>query len=326
MLSFLLDFSIGLGWMVFVSLLVLLSLVWKICTARRRPKSVVGDVVLITGGAMGLGKLMAQRFVALGANVVLWDIQEDVLDNTVAELKTLAAPHTKVFGYVCDITNKERVYKLAQLVKKEVGVVDILVNNAGVVFGKSILESKDDEVERTVAVNYISNFYTVKAFLPDMIEQKCGHIITISSVAGFTGVPFLADYCSSKAASFCFGEALRSELKTLTAGHVKTTLVCPYYILTGMFEGTEIKSTLGKLIAGNPLEPDTVAGDIVQAILLEEEFVVLPSQFLVIGILRALLPTRALDWFQGMTGATQAMNNFKGRGARFGMGKKQKKQ
>lgn len=75
---------------------------------------------------------------------------------------------------------------------------DILVNNAGIVSGKSLLENSDEMIAKTFEVNTVSMFWTVKAFLPKMIERNSGHIVTLSSASAYTGVVGLADYAASK--------------------------------------------------------------------------------------------------------------------------------
>jgi len=77
-----------------------------------------------------------------------------------------------------------QIYEAATLVKKDVGDVDILVNNAGIVSGKSFLECSDSQIDRTMKVNILAHFWTVKAFLPKMVERNSGHVVSIASSAG----------------------------------------------------------------------------------------------------------------------------------------------
>lgn len=115
--------------------------------------------------------------------------------------------------------------------------VTLLFNNAGVVSGRALLDTPDHLIERSFSVNTLSHFWTVKAFLPTMLEKDHGHIISIASMAGYVGIPKLIDYCSSKFAAVGFDEALRLELEMLGADGVHTTVICPYFIqATGMFE------------------------------------------------------------------------------------------
>ncbi|MDK2413478.1 SDR family NAD(P)-dependent oxidoreductase, partial [Aphanizomenon sp. 202] len=98
---------------------------------------------------------------------------------------------------------------------EEVGKVDILVNNAGIVTGKHFMDSPDDHIVRTFQVNTFAHFWTVKAFLNDMLDSNKGHIVNVASMAGWLGCNSLVDYCSSKFAAVGFDEALKLELKVL---------------------------------------------------------------------------------------------------------------
>ncbi|XP_052832104.1 retinol dehydrogenase 10-B [Octopus bimaculoides] len=126
-------------------------------------------------------------------------------------------------------------------VKNEIGNVDILVNNAGIVTGKNLLDCTDQDIIKTMQVNVLAHFWTIKAFLPKMIERNSGHIVTISSTAGVIGVNKLTGYCASKFACVGLDEALRSELSSLKKDGVHMTLACPYYTNTGMFLGAKTR-------------------------------------------------------------------------------------
>ncbi|KAG1663661.1 Retinol dehydrogenase 10-B [Nymphon striatum] len=116
--------------------------------------------------------------------------------------------------YVCDVTNNDAITKIANDVKKDVGPVDILINNAGIVQGKSFMETTEEDLRKTFAVNTFLTFSgkTCKEFLPEMMERNSGHIVTISSVAGRFGTGGLTDYCASKFACAGFHESLLLEL------------------------------------------------------------------------------------------------------------------
>ena len=93
-------------------------------------------------------------------------------------------------------------------------------------------------IERTIAVNTTSHLYLIKEFLPDMIKNKRGHIVSIASLAGLAGVPALSDYCASKFGAVGIDESIRLELKKQKLyKHIRTTVICPFFINTGMFDG-----------------------------------------------------------------------------------------
>ncbi|CAH2229974.1 jg14044 [Pararge aegeria aegeria] len=160
--------------------------------------------------------------------------------------------------------------------------VSLLINNAGVVSGHYLLDTPDHLIQRTFDVNILAHFWTVKAFLPAMIEQNEGHIVTIASMAGHVGVAKLVDYCSSKSAACGFDEALRLELEVKGVKGVNTSLICPYFIrATGMFE--EVNSRFVPTLSSNE-----VADRVVMAIRTNEPIAVMPTYF------RLLLPFKWL--------------------------------
>lgn len=91
----------------------------------------------------------------------------------------------------------------------------MLINNAGIVSGKKLLENSEKLIEKTIAVNTVSHHYTCREFLPAMIKNNRGHVVTIASMAGITGVAGLVDYCASKFGAVGFDESLRLELRKL---------------------------------------------------------------------------------------------------------------
>lgn len=115
--------------------------------------------------------------------------------------------------------------------KAQFGDVSILINNAGIVNGKTIMELNEKDIERTLAVNTVGIIRTIHEFLPGMIANKRGHIITVSSMGGLSGVNKGVDYCGSKFGAVGIDESLRYELQK--SGHhqyIKTTCICPYFI------------------------------------------------------------------------------------------------
>uniref|UniRef100_V5GTC3 Short-chain dehydrogenase/reductase family 16C member 6 n=1 Tax=Anoplophora glabripennis TaxID=217634 RepID=V5GTC3_ANOGL len=247
----------------------------------RSLKDVQGEIALVTGGGGGLGRLLALRLAKLGATVVLWDVNTQGLEETVGLVKGIGG---KVYAFKCDLANREDVYKIAKKTQEEVGDITILINNAGVASGYLLLDTPDHLIQRTFDVNVVAHFWTVKAFLPKMIQKNHGHIVTIASMAGHTGVSKLVDYCSSKFAAVGFDEALRIELESQGIKGVKTTVICPYFIQqTGMFD--DVKSKFLPTLKSND-----VADRIVEAIRRDEEIVMIPGHFKLAMIFKAMVP------------------------------------
>lgn len=266
-----------------------------------------GKNVLITGGAGGIGRLMAMKAAARGAQVIMWDID-------LAGLEALSET-IKGWGYAtptyqrCDIRSREEIEENARRVLAEHGVVDVLINNAGVVSGKPLLELTDEAIERTFEINTLSLFRTTRAFLPGMMEKNSGHIVTIASAGGLIGVPKMTDYSASKFAAVGFDESLRVELKQLGYPKIQTTVVCPYYISTGMFKG--VKTRFPWLL---PIqEPEDAANKIINAIERNKRRLLMPP-FAYTTYAGRLLPVSLLDSIASFVGINNSMDDFKGRG------------
>nr|XP_008520785.1 PREDICTED: epidermal retinol dehydrogenase 2 isoform X4 [Equus przewalskii] len=250
-------------------------------------KNVAGEIVLITGAGSGLGRLLALKFASLGSVLVLWDINKEGTEETCEMAQ--AAGATRVYAYTCDCSQREEVYRVADQVKREVGDVSILINNAGIVTGKNFLDCPDELIEKSFDVNFKAHLWTYKAFLPAMIANDHGHLVCISSSAGLTGVNGLADYCASKFAAFGFAEAVFAETVAQKQMGIKTTIVCPLLINTGMFEGctTKFPSLLPVL------EPEYAVRKIVDAILQEKVYLYIPRVLYFLVFLKRL-PWRRL--------------------------------
>ncbi len=263
-----------------------------------------GSRALVTGAASGIGRLLAAELGKAGATLVLWDIDAQGLAEAQAELRDDGC---EVRTYVCDLTRRGDIEAVASQTLAECGPVDLLVNNAGIVSGKSLLEITPAEIERTFQVNTLALFWTARAFLPGMLERDRGHLVTIASAAGLAGTSKLTDYCSSKFAAVGFDESLRVELKRQNS-RVVTTVVCPFYTDTGMFEG--VKTRFPWLLP--ILDPDYVVRRTVRAIEKNRRRLIMP-RFVYTGWPTRLLP---VDWYDGLMaffGISHSMDDFRGR-------------
>ncbi len=261
-------------------------------------------VVLITGAASGIGRLMALEFGRRGARLVLWDIDWNGLVKTTEKLQ---AKGVEAHYYVCNVGDRDEIYRTADKVKAEVGQVHILVNNAGVVTGRAFLECSDEDIEKTMAVNTLAHFWTLKAFLPDMVRRNDGHIVTIASAAGILGVNRLSDYCASKFAAFGLDEALHMEFRDKN-WNIRTTVVCPYFINTGMFRG--VKTRFAFLLP--LLDPEKVARKVVRAVIKDRRRLIMPITVYLVWMMR-YLPSCWFDRAVTGLGINDAMKHFRGR-------------
>merc|ERR1712080_489332 len=214
----------------------------------------------------------------------------------------------RAHAFTVDMSNREEIYDAAKATKEEVGPVTILINNAGIVSGSTILDTPDSRIVKTFEVNALAHFWTIKSFLPDMLNLRLGHVMNVASLAGHAGTNKLVDYCASKFAAVGIDEAFRVELFVQGHGdYIKTTVVCPYYISTGMFSGV-----YSKIIP--ILEPEFVADSIVDATLSNKEMVLLPWWAMFLLILKNALPTAAYMKLGQAFGITCSMDQFTGRG------------
>ena len=223
-------------------------------------------IVLITGASRGIGAETAKLFAKEGATVII-NCRSDEL----AAKSVLNEINNNGMLIKADLSKQDEIDSMFEQVSEKYGKIDILVNNAGIVSGKSLLDLSDQEIERTFQVNTLALFWTVRAFLPSMLERGSGHIVTIASAASLAGAPKLTDYSSSKFAAFGFDESLRLELKQKDS-RVATTIVCPFYIDTGMFDG--VKTRFSWLLP--VLKPEYVVRRIVTAIEKDRHRLVMP--------------------------------------------------
>ncbi|XP_044579580.1 short-chain dehydrogenase/reductase family 16C member 6-like isoform X2 [Cotesia glomerata] len=253
------------------------SLILSLIPRKYRSKSIQGEIALVTGGAGGLGRLIASKLASLGAHVVIWDINKLGIKDIVDEIKSQGG---KCTGYVCDISNREDIYRVAKTVQIEVGNITIIVNNAGYVCGKTFMNLPDDEIEKTFKIN--------KSFMKEMMKENHGHIVTIASVAGLLGTYNCTDYSATKFAAIGYHESLFTELKVHGYHGINTTLVCPYFINTGMFPG--VKPRLLPM-----LEPEYVANEVIAGILTNQINVTMPLSTKYFLPLKSWLPPK-LCW------------------------------
>lgn len=261
--------------------------------------------VLITGGASGIGYLLARRFRDEGAaHVVIWDIDEPALTRAVNEL---SGPGRRVRGFPVDIADPSQVRATVREIEASGIGIDLLINNAGVVVGKCFVDHTPEDIARTMNVNALAAMYLTRELLPGMIARGGGHVVNVSSAAGMVSNPRMSVYCASKWAMIGWSDSLRLEMEQARTG-VKVTTVMPYYIDTGMFSG--VRSPVIPI-----LQPARVADAIVSAIRRDRILLRLPRVVNLLPLLRGGLPARWFDTVVGRwLGVYRSMDDFKGHG------------
>lgn len=280
--------------LVFKVLLAYLEALVKLVTPSKR-KSIRGQNVLITGSGHGLGREMALKFAHEGANLVLVDINQ--ANNEKVKQEVLKKHQSlKVYSYSVDIRDEAKVAALAKQIHLDLGQdIDILVNNAGIVQCLPFMDLSPGLIERTFQVNCLAHFWTVKHFLPNMIKNKRGHIVAISSIAGLIGGKYLTDYCASKFAVVGMMDSLEREIHDQGANQdIHLTTICPSCISTGMFQTftTRFSWLLPVLNARD------VADRIVDAVLKNKTFVALPPITLMFHRISNAIPAKVNELVQ----------------------------
>lgn len=203
----------------------------RIAFGAPREVDLAEEVIVVTGGVEGLGGLLAETYGMRSANIAVLDIKE--VDEDESEAKG-------VVYYKCDVSDAKQVEAAAAKIAEELGGPTILINNAGIVHPKSILDTTAEDVERTFRVNTLSHFHTIRTFLPYMLKEGRGTIVTVSSVLGHLGAANLSAYTASKAALLALHHSLRAELvQNPDAQDIKTILVTPGQMGTKMFAGLQ---------------------------------------------------------------------------------------
>jgi all-trans-retinol dehydrogenase (NAD+) len=274
-------------------------------------KSLEGEHIFLTGAGSGIGQDMAIKLGKMGCKMSISNTNPAKMAVTVQMMRDAGVPEMNINAFTCDVSDLSSYIQGAEIAQRKFGDVTILINNAGIVAGnKGLTELSKEEIEMTLKVNTMSIFYGIKQFLPSMIKNKKGHIITISSFGGIVGIPGLADYNASKFGAFAIDESLRYEMyKKGHSKYIKTTVVMPYVIDTGMFEGTG-NTTVGF----NLLKTDETVNRIIYAIQQEETDVIIPYRGNILHVNR-LLPTWLSDRVSDFLGSNRAMDDFVGRGS-----------
>ena len=190
---------------------------------------------VITGAASGIGRSLAIGLAKEGMNLFLSDINMERLEDVKEEIEALGS---KVHVARCDVTKYEDFVKLADLVREQLGEIDMLINNAGIGSGAYAETMEFEDWKRVLDVNLWSIIYSIKVFLPIMLERGQGHFINTGSGAGIVGQPVHIDYVASKFAVVGISEALFSEIRDKG---IHVSVICPTIIKSNIMEGSEVK-------------------------------------------------------------------------------------
>ena len=220
-------------------------------------KLLENKTALITGAARGIGKQIALAFAREGANIAFTDLElNDAATETGNELKALGV---KVQAYVSDASDFEAAHAVVDDIMKDFGRIDILVNNAGITRDTLLMRMTEAQWDQVIQVNLKSAFNFTHAVTPVMVKQRCGSIISLSSVVGINGNAGQANYAASKAGIIAL---TKSVAKELGSRGIRANAIAPGFILTDMTKALP-EETLRQFVSLIPMrrggEPEEVA-------------------------------------------------------------------
>jgi 3-oxoacyl-[acyl-carrier protein] reductase len=211
-------------------------------------------VIVVTGGARGIGLAIATAFAAQKARLVLCDVNEEDLENAKAVIEK---QNTEALPIKVDVSDFASVQSAVETIKKQYGRIDVLVNNAGITRDNFLLRMSEDDFDSVIRVNLRGTFAFTKAVAKLMMKQKSGAIVNIASVVGLTGNIGQCNYSASKAGVIGI---TKSAAKELAKRNIRVNAVAPGFIKTKMTDAlpekikNDIMSTIPFARFGTPQE------------------------------------------------------------------------
>lgn len=237
-------------------------------------------VVIITGGASGIGRALAEELAGRGASIIIADLQIDLAREVAAGINSRGG---RAEAFILDVTDAIAVKNLIEDVFKKHGRLDYMFNNAGIaIFGEAIQYSHEDW-EKVLKVNLHGVVHGVEAAYPIMIRQGFGHIVNTASMAGLIVTPYLLSYVTTKYAVVSLSKTLRVEARPYG---VKVSVVCPGVIRTPIMDGGKFGKMLldvpDAVIAKmeryfRPMAPDIFARKVIDKVAKNRGIIIVPS-------------------------------------------------
>ena len=193
-------------------------------------KDLQGKVAVITGGASGIGRAVAERAAQLGMKVALADIEEGPLEQTAKEL---AATGVEVEAVITDVSQAADIEALRDRVLSRFGAVHLVHNNAGVGAGGLLWTVSETDWKWVLGVNLWGVIHGINAFVPVLIEQGEGHVVNTASLAGLISPGHMGPYNASKHAVTSISETLYRDLRS-TGSRIGVSVLCPAFVQTGI--------------------------------------------------------------------------------------------
>lgn len=249
-----------------------------------------GKVVIVTGAAGGIGRCLCRALVAAGYALGMFSRSQAKLDALADELRPCAAG---LVARAFDLRERASVAAAVAAVEAKLGPVDVLIHNAGVAYVTQAPAPDLAQFEEMLRVNYLGGVHCVAAVLPGMLARGRGHLVAVSTLGSFRGMPWSAGYSASKAALRTYLESLRPALRRRG---VRVTTVYPGFVRTPMSTNLPLA---GPMLM---VKPETAARRILRAVARGRREVAFPLHEAVFtGVLRRL-PPWAFDWFMAHVG------------------------
>lgn len=206
-------------------------------------------IALVTGGSSGIGRAVVKKLADAGAQVVVADIQQNDL--------SLPAIFRR-----CDVTNRNDISELFHWMLENVGTPDILILNAGRGIKEKLTEGDPEKWQQILDINLMGSLRFIRAFVPQMLQKKQGHVVFISSVSANQPHPYGGIYSASKTALEIIAETLRQE----TLPHIKVTVVSPGIVETDFFQNQLSGSTSIEEMGMGSIQAEEIAEDVLYAL------------------------------------------------------------
>lgn len=240
-------------------------------------------VALVTGGASGMGRIIALRLAGRGAKVAIFDVNEEGLQQT-------ASTAANITAFTCDISDLKDVEAKVEQVAATLGPVDHLVHAAALMPSHRLIDETHEGMERLFRINYFGTTYLVKAVLPSMLERSSGRIIAFGSIAGIALVPNMGAYCATKAAVNAYIEILQNELR---GKGVNIHLVCPPAVNTPLIDQSLATAAPGSMLeakkSGRLADPEKIVDAIDKGVAKNRD-IIYPGEARLLYLWRALAP------------------------------------
>lgn len=246
-------------------------------------KDMSGKVAVVTGGASGMGRLMALRLARRGAKVAVVDLNEEALTKVASE-------HENLSIFRCDVADTVAVASVIENVQEELGLIDYLAHAAALMPGRSLLDMSAEKIIQLMAINYGGTVNLTKAVLPGMRERNAGQIVIFGSIAGMIPSTGLGAYCATKAAVNSYAETLIQENAD---SDVHILLVCPPAVNTPLIQqavahGPKALAESSKT-GKNMAQPEAIV-DAIDNALAKGRDIIFPGQAAIAYYLRRISP------------------------------------